>query len=412
MTGPLSAAPPDETLEKPLLYALGMFAFTALFSVTGVEIALFLGLALLLAAARRAGALRALPAAVAAHPLFIPWLVYLAAGLISAFGAAYPGKALAQVNSDLLKFVCFSFLYLAVGRRHLGALPRVYLAAAALAGLIGIGEVAGFFPADNVDATRADAFMNAVRYGEVIGLAFLLSLSGLLLPPQGEGRRTTALRAAAAAVLLVALVLSKTRGAYFGVFAGVLVLLAFSGLSRKKFLLLFFAMLLSVSAVVRLVPSVAERFGGLKILISGVLSKEPSKYSRVRMWRVGAKMLEAHPVLGVGPGNVKKVFAQYCPELIEGQTWGTLHNLYVQQAAERGLVGLGALLFLLGSMFRYALANFRASRSALTLWALCALPAFWVMNLTEISFQHVHTSFAVFLALAFSAAAASPGGQD
>jgi len=110
-------------------------------------------------------------------------------------------------------------------------------------------------------------------------------------------------------------------------------------------------------------------------------------------------------VLGVGPDNIKRVFKKFHPEPFpEEGIYGTLNNLYVHQAAERGILGLAALLLLFASMFLFALKRFRAAKSPYALWAVCALPAFYVVNLTEISFQHVHTAFAIFLALAFSAA--------
>jgi O-antigen ligase len=117
-------------------------------------------------------------------------------------------------------------------------------------------------------------------------------------------------------------------------------------------------------------------------------------------------MFKAHPIVGVGPDNVKRVFKKFHPEPFpEEGIYGTLNNLYVHQAAERGLLGLGALLLLFITMFIYAAKLFKAKASPYALWAVCALPAFYVVNLTEISFQHVHTSFAIFMALAFTAAA-------
>jgi O-antigen ligase len=105
----------------------------------------------------------------------------------------------------------------------------------------------------------------------------------------------------------------------------------------------------------------------------------------------------------VGPANVKNAFSLYHPEPLGVQdSWSSLHNLYLHQLAERGLAGLAALLALFGGMFALALKNFRAERNAYTLWALTVLPAWFVMNLTEISFQHIHTSFAVLMALAMS----------
>jgi O-antigen ligase len=126
---------------------------------------------------------------------------------------------------------------------------------------------------------------------------------------------------------------------------------------------------------------------------------------RLELWQLGWKMFKAHPVLGVGPDNVKKVFKKFHPEPIGYlETWGSLHNLYIHQAAERGILGLGALLLLFGALFLFALGRYRASNSPYALWALCALPAYFAMNLTEISFQHVHTAFAILMALAFASA--------
>ena len=127
------------------------------------------------------------------------------------------------------------------------------------------------------------------------------------------------------------------------------------------------------------------------------------------LWKTGARIIRTNPLLGIGPGNVKKAFPIYCPPPYpENSSWGSLHNLYIHQTAERGIVGLIALLTLFGGMFFTTLIFFRRVPSWQTLWALAIMPAWFMMNVTEITFQHVHTSYAVLLALAVSLTADKP----
>jgi O-antigen ligase len=66
-------------------------------------------------------------------------------------------------------------------------------------------------------------------------------------------------------------------------------------------------------------------------------------------------MIQAHPLLGLGPEHVKLHFKEYVPadvtHLPEGW-YGHLHNIYLHYAAERGIPTLLALLWMLGAMLR------------------------------------------------------------
>jgi O-antigen ligase len=70
-------------------------------------------------------------------------------------------------------------------------------------------------------------------------------------------------------------------------------------------------------------------------------------------WRTGLRMIQAHPLFGLGPEQVKAQFRQWVPEdvtrLPEGW-YGHLHNIYLHYAAERGIPTLLALLWLIGKM--------------------------------------------------------------
>lgn len=391
--------------ESFVFPALLLFSFSIIFSVTVLQGSILLAFFLWLTQHGRAAPF-ALKNTLVPEPLFRPWMVYLAVCLLTSLTAYYPLTGLGQFKSDLLKYTVYATLLLAIKKDQLPRLSVAYTAAAMTAALIGIGEVLHFFPANNIDPTRADAFMNAVRYGEVMGLALLLALSRLAIPAREAFRHEHKFYLAAAALTFTALVMSKTRGAYLGVFAGTLVILFMSGMSRKKALAILASMTALIVFSVKTVPGVAERFVAARKLVIELYNPSKAEYSRIKMWKVGLKMFEAHPLTGVGPDNVRKVFADFCPELIAGRSWSSLHDIYLHQAAERGILGLGALLYLFSAMLGAARRNFKKEKSPYTLWALCALPAFFLMNLTETSFQNSHPSAAIFLALALSSASA------
>ncbi len=396
-------------INRYISFGLGLFAFSVIFSVTAVEAALLLVLALVLWKKRSEGSLPSLKTDLSGHPLFIPWMLYLGVCLLTALTAYFPAKGLGQVNSDFLKYVCLSALLLAVKKEHLPRLSGIYTAAAAISALFGIFEALRPALSGHGAIVRAGVLMNAVRYGEAMTIAFMLVLSRLLLPSKDSFRRERLLYRLAAAPVFAAILLSQTRGAYLGVMAGVLAIFSFAPGARKKLAVYAGAMLAVGAVLLTTTPALRNRLSAmLTVKREDFSDNSPSTGINVRieLWKVGYKMFKAHPVLGVGPDNIKKVFKRFHPEPFpEEGIYGTLNNLYVHQAAERGAPGLLALLVLFGSMFLFALRRFRDTTSPYALWALCALPAFYVVNLTEISFQHVHTAFAIFLALAFSAAA-------
>jgi O-antigen ligase len=72
--------------------------------------------------------------------------------------------------------------------------------------------------------------------------------------------------------------------------------------------------------------------------------------------RTGLAMIQAHPVLGIGPEMPGKQFEQYVPPDIPRPLpvgfYGHLHNIYLQYAAERGLPALGVFLWMIVVMIR------------------------------------------------------------
>ncbi len=97
-----------------------------------------------------------------------------------------------------------------------------------------------------------------------------------------------------------------------------------------------------------------------------------SNQHRKICWRTGWQMIQAHPVLGLGPDEIRKekIFFAYLPadvtKPLPDGFYQHLHNIYIQYAAERGVP---AALFITGAMllalwdFRRALALLPPGRS-------------------------------------------------
>jgi len=405
--------------------ALALFAFSVLFSVTAVEGALLLLAGTLVFERCRVEKLPLLLRQAAGQPLFRLWMFYLAAALLAAIFALDRGAAFAYLPSDLIKYLCFAVLLASLKEDLLGTMSEFYVAGAIFTATAGIVYVAWFFSSYGTFYPRAGAFSNPVRYGEIMVIAFAFVLSALLLPTRlrdGERSRFSMgpsgrmYYLAAVVLLFVTILLTRTRGSFLGLAAVLAALLAVDKQLRKRAAALVAAFVLigALAAVFNpyLRGRVTGTYTGLKAAVSGFSPANAETTGnkdsvgitiRMELWKMGFRMFRDHPVSGVGPGNIKSSFKTYHPGPLGIQeTWSSVHNLYLQQLVERGILGLAALLALFGAMFALALRNFHAGRNAYTLWALTVLPAYYIMNLTEISFQHIHTSFAVFLALAAS----------
>lgn len=75
---------------------------------------------------------------------------------------------------------------------------------------------------------------------------------------------------------------------------------------------------------------------------------------RLEYWRAGMKMIEEHPVLGIGYFNFPPYFAEHYPwELFEGHAQ-LPHNIFIQVGTDAGLLGLGVFLILIYRNLRTA----------------------------------------------------------
>jgi O-antigen ligase len=148
----------------------------------------------------------------------------------------------------------------------------------------------------------------------------------------------------AGSLATLTLLLTFTRSVWLGwIVAAFVVLLA----SRAR--LVFYALPVLILFVTFLPMNLFSR------LVSTFDMKQESNFDRIRMLEAGVEMIHDFPLLGVGPANVKEVYSIYRKQDSPRARPPHLHNNVVQLWAERGILGLGAYLLLLGLFLRECL---------------------------------------------------------
>lgn len=364
---------------SPVAAALILVALTLPVSIAAANVALGLLALALLARARTDG--RAALDAWRCEPLLAALALYGAAGLASAALSGAPAAALRDAAKDWHRLWSLGLFVAALAMEPAAPLAAALgLSLSAMAALGVFQALTG--PTVHGMMTRARGFAHPVVFGEMMAVA-TLGGAGLLLRPDALGARGRRPAAAFAALAFAALVLSQTRMALFAAalgFAGVVLLEPRARRWAAPALLLTAA----VAIAWEFMPD-----GGRTL--SALFKYDPSSPHQARwaLWDTAWRMFRDHRWTGVGPGGYRRLFPAYHATPLDGESdWGSAHNLYLHQLAERGLLGVAALLGVIAVLLARALRAARAAADFRALWAAAAALAFLAMALTETSFQN------------------------
>jgi O-antigen ligase len=158
----------------------------------------------------------------------------------------------------------------------------------------------------------------------------LVMLSAFLFFAPAATRRIW-LWIAAAALVALAILLSDTRGVWIATFVAGLYLVWFW--NRR---LILFVPVVAALAFFLSPHAIRQRFESIV-----APKQEDSNTFRKIAWRAGFRMIEAHPLLGLGPDGPKYHFMEYIPpdvpRPLPSGFYEHVHNVYIQYAADRGI---------------------------------------------------------------------------
>lgn len=351
--------------QRAALYCAGAAAVSAVVSIVASEIFMALALAALIAAGKWTK-----PPAMAAWPIAF-WMFWT---VLSLAVNGHFREGMPQIK----KFIWFAMLAVVYyGLRELRDIRWTVLgwtAAALASSLWGFVQFAHKYSAAR--AARLN-FYNAYVADRITGfmghwmtlsgqLMMALMLAGALLLFSRDPKWKAAV-AAAALLIAAALFIAETRSMWGGAVAGAVYLIWFSG---RRWLLLAIPIL--AGALYLANPfSARERIISILHPHGDVDSNEHRAVLRI----IGAEMIHAHPIFGVGPEQVGKQYQRYIPRSVPRPLptgyYGHLHNIYFHYAAERGLPALAALLwFLIGSLWEFEGALRRLPKDSEARWVL------------------------------------------
>lgn len=163
---------------------------------------------------------------------------------------------------------------------------------------------------------------------------------------QGPGRFLTLRFAVCAALIAIALAMTRSRSAWIGAGVGLVCIAVWRYWRRRR---IFFAVLAAAAVIVVTIAMARPR-----ILAPAARSFQV----RIDYWRATSRMIADHPWLGIGPGNYGDYYTQYRLPT----AWEEIrdpHNFALEIAAGAGLPALGLFL---AAMIGFAIRLWRPSK--------------------------------------------------
>jgi O-antigen ligase len=307
--------------------------------------------------------------APSAPAFFVPLAAYGAVTLVSSAFSVDPVASLVD-SKQLVLFALVPVVYdLARGRRA-ATVVDVIVSVGAVSAAFGIIQY-GLLHYDNLGQRPQGALTHYMTYSGVLMLVICAAVARLVF-----GSRNRLWPALVMPALVVALTLTFTRNAWIGACVAVGLLFVLKDF-RLTALLPAVVAALVVLAPASLVDRATSTFD----------AQDPANQDRFAMIEIGARMVRDHPLIGVGPNMVPRVYDQYRPDYAVNPVNPHLHNVPLQIAAERGLPALAAWLWFVGVVAAGLFRQFRQRRdSVLAATGLAAVAAMLAAGLFEYNF--------------------------
>ena len=328
---------------------------------------------------------------------------------VSTIGSLAPVRGLVELSrvcAGLVLFLLVATQPPAARGRALTAL----LIGAGLAAVLGIQEyLVQWLREDNPSWRVFGPFYNPNEFAVFMAMAVFLALGAWRLRDARWWRLALGVGVLCA---LFDVLLSGSRSGFLALGAGVVVFLALAWPGRDRAwsrLGIGAVALAALVALALIVPPLHARLGSLL--------SDNSAIFRVYTWKSTAQMVVdtrlglLRPVFGDGPGTFEVLFPQYA----EAGFTRSAHQIFLQTAAETGLVGLAVLLWLLGAVaragFRWWATGSRRERMVAA-GVLAALTVLLAQGLVDYGWYITATHLTAWLCFALVAAPGEPPRAD
>lgn len=230
------------------------------------------------------------------------------------------------------------------------------------------------------------------RFAQVMAVVIPLA-AGLAMTAKG---RKKWLFSAAALLIVGGMALAYSRGAIVALALAVPFALLFRFVRVQHLVLtlgLGFCVLLALPHYAERVLSIGEvAVSSLGFGPVGLRNADGASRGRLTEMKSAGLVFADQPILGAGPGLAPLYYPEYAPVVGGKVRPGTRrsHNLFLQLAAETGLVGLSAFFLVVGLAFLdLEGARRRLERSDRVLWSIvCGLELALIISLTTSLFLH------------------------
>jgi putative inorganic carbon (HCO3(-)) transporter len=372
-----------QVLDRIIDVAIVVFLISSVVSITGAQAAILVAQAAWLVKLVRAPNKRALH-----FPLLLPMATFYLASVLASATAADPWLSFKDLRNIFEPAFFFLLVNHVSGDERAATFSYILIAAATLMAVYGLMQSMAEGAAFRVHGTMS-IYMT---FAGILMLSALVVMAQLLFFPRGRWFWGLV---GSLALLIAALVMTHTRGAWIGFAAGAALIL---GCRQKRLLL---ALPVVAVAVFLAAPE------AVRVRIRSIIDpQDVTARERLYMWGSGVQIVRDHPWTGVGINGVKSVYQAYKhPNAVRNQR-AHLHSNLFQIAAERGLIGVACWLWIWVAFYGQAWTIFRvrgpdtSRASALVVGSLASITGFHVAGLFEFTFGDSEVIMLVYFLMA------------
>jgi O-antigen ligase len=304
---------------------------------------------------------------------FWPILAYAGATLVSAAFSSDPRTSLIDCK-QLVLFLLVPLVYRFIAGTRPHTLLTVVVTCAAISAVFGIVQY-GILHYDNLGQRPQGTLGHWMTFSGLLMMVIGVAIARVTF---GNSDRTWA--ALVLPALGVAVALTFTRSAAVGACAGVALLFALKDFRLFAILPILMAIFIAVAP-----GQIAKRYQSMFNM------NDPTVRDRRTMLHIGERMIQAHPLAGIGPNMVQRSYVDFKGTdsvVVDGVTHINphLHNDFLQIAAERGLPALALWLWFIVALMRDLWMRFKHGQRELAATAMATVVALLTAGLFEYNF--------------------------